>query len=250
MANDFSSKLAQAIKGLNEEETEARNSLWAFHNYIYEPSDLAPSPLFHKEMCDNLQRASQHLLSDPYNKDVFDPDYQQQLFLAPRQFAKSTVGSVIFPCWLVGHNPQLRIIIASHVKDNATPFLTHIVQILESNKKYRKIFGDLIPGHDALWREDRKTVRRQEKESGSREPTFDIVSTGAAVPSRRSDVIIADDLVDNKMISTLHVRQEVSDWFWKALMPTLVPWGIVVVYGTRWHANDLYAELMEKWNSA
>ncbi len=251
MVNAFSSKLAQAIKGLNEEETEARNSLWAFHNYIYDSSDKVPSPPFHKEIADSLQRASQHLITDPPNMSLFDPEYQQQLFLAPRGFAKSTLGSVVFPCWLLGHNPQLRIVIASRVKDNAIAFLRQIEHILTNNEKYRRLFGDLVPGfREGLWKEDQKTVKRKEPPGGLKDPSLIAVSTEGAIPSRRSDILLLDDIIDNTSVTTLHVRDSVSNWFWRALMPTLMPWGIVVVYGTRWHANDLYAELMEKWTNA
>ena len=63
-----------------------------------------------------------------------------------------------------------------------------------------------------------------------------------------NDLIIADDIIDQSNIITRLQVEKASTWFHKVLLTTLFPWGAVLVIGTRWSYNDLYSELLEKWN--
>ena len=55
-----------------------------------------------------------------------------------------------------------------------------------------------------------------------------------------------DDLIGPAECATAAQRAKASDRFWSVLEPMLTPDGQIIVLGTRWHEDDLYAELMAK----
>jgi len=63
----------------------------------------------------------------------------------------------------------------------------------------------------------------------------------------RSDLIVCDDIIDEENIRTRLQLEKVDTWFNKILIPTLYPWGGIIVIGTRWSYADIYAQLLEKW---
>jgi predicted phage terminase large subunit-like protein len=66
-----------------------------------------------------------------------------------------------------------------------------------------------------------------------------------AIISKRFDVIICDDILDEENTATPEAREKVETWFWKTLKPCLVPGGIIIILGTRWAEDDLYQKLIE-----
>jgi len=59
------------------------------------------------------------------------------------------------------------------------------------------------------------------------------------------DIIVLDDIIDQKNSRTEHRRREIVRWFNSTLMPMLEPEGKLIVIGTKWHQADLYAHLQK-----
>jgi hypothetical protein len=82
----------------------------------------------HKELCDFIQNNTE---------DKF------KLLLMPRGSFKSCAVTIGYPLWRIIQNPNFRILIDSETFDQSKTFLSAIKQHLESNEKFRDIFGVL-----------------------------------------------------------------------------------------------------------
>jgi hypothetical protein len=129
-------------------------------------------------------------------------------------------------------------------------FARQIDSILTKNERYLEIFGLLKPQIPEKWDASEKIVKRPEPPGGMKDATLTMVGLGSAVPSKRSDIIIGDDLVtlDNAYSK---IQQDRVEAFWHTvLFPTLVPSGRQVIVGTRWALNDFYERIAYQWGHA
>lgn len=121
------------------------------------------------------------------------------------------------------------------------------VGLLEKSKVYRSIFGDVIPDkHEReKWTSSEIIVKRDAPDIS--DPTLSAVSTGSStILGRRADIIICDDILNQKNTRTDDQRQKVKEWFNEILRPVLVPrTGRLIVVGTAFDLQDLYHELLE-----
>ena len=163
------------------------------------------------------------------------------LVLIWRGAGKTTIGTITRTIFLLLKNPSIRILLASKSQGNAAGFLADIKGHLKS-EKFREIFGDLQPTQPGYkWDDveiDIATRPRKEKES-----SVTCVGVEGSVASKHYDVIIADDLVDEENARTPLMRAKVQTFYYKILVPCLVPGGDMTVLGTRYHYADLYGHL-------
>ncbi len=214
--------LGKQLNELLRYETLVNKNLEVFVEYV-----LGYKPLpFHREYMRWQQSCSEGLL------------------LAWRGSAKSTyctIGRVLFE---IVQNPNVRILIAAASSAQAENIIRGIKAHLESNSRFREIFGDLAK-NAPLWTTTEFTVNR--KTSYAPEPTVMAVGAGTALPSRHYDVIICDDLVISDNAATEGQRKKIRDYYYSTLLPTLDPkHGKLWVIGTRWHEQDLYDWLQKE----
>ena len=172
--------------------------------------------------------------------------YRMVVILAPRGHGKSKWLSTVYPCWRLGNDPQLRIIIASKTDGMAERPLRDC-DILLSSPEYQSVFGDLTD-KKGKWTNDEKVLKRKPMKDPS------LKSTGAAsgVVGSRADIIIFDDIIDDENTQTEHLRTKLRNWFWRTMIPILETeeevWkGQIIVGGTRWHWQDVYGELLDQF---
>jgi predicted phage terminase large subunit-like protein len=168
--------------------------------------------------------------------------------LEPRGHAKTTWGNTILLPWLIGRNPDLRIGLISNTAKQSNAFSRAIRWTLQSNEHYRDVFGDLVS--TSKWT-DVEWLAKGSIHHASKDVT--VYSAGAlgAIISKRFDIILCDDILDEENTANPEQREKITTWFWKTLKPCLVPGGVLVVLGTRWAEEDLYETLIEqnKWPS-
>lgn len=162
------------------------------------------------------------------------------LHLAPRGHSKTTTHTINFPIREIALNRNIRITICSNTVGQADSFAYEIMQQLESNELIKYIYGNFRD--ENTWTSGRFIVKRN---TISKDATVATAGVGGAILSRRTDLLIFDDILDEENTSTETQREKVKTWFWKVAMPTLVPTGRVIVVGTRWHYSDLYGELIK-----
>lgn len=170
------------------------------------------------------------------------------MILGPRGSAKSTATSVTYVTWDIGRNPMVRYLLAfNSLEQQGMAFVRQIKHVITENERYKEIFGDLYPGRGERWTDTEFIVRRPTPPGGMKDPTVVAVGIGSAVPSKRADKVILDDLVTKDNAYTEAMRAKVVAFVVQTLFPILVPGGRRIVVGSRWDPDDLYAYLGRQW---
>ena len=78
-----------------------------------------------------------------------------------------------------------------------------------------------------------------------KDPTITCVGSGGSILSKRADLIIGDDILDEENTKTPEQRKKMFDWFQNVLVPVLEPDGMMIIDGTVWHPEDLYHTLFD-----
>jgi predicted phage terminase large subunit-like protein len=136
--------------------------------------------------------------------------------------------------------PNLRVGLISNTSKQAADFSRAIRWTYESNPRHREVFGDCVS--PTKWT-DVEWLHRESRWHGSKDVTLYAAGAGGAIISKRFDIILCDDILDEENTSTPEAREKVETWFFKTLLPCLVPDGVVICIGTRWAEGDLYENL-------
>jgi len=195
---------------------------------------------FHKELDDTL---SNHL--------------NQKLCIAlPRGFGKSTHLSVAYPLWEIAKNHNLRILIVSGTAEVSRGFMSEIVNNIERNKKYQLWAKAICPKNKGVIPKLRSRQKREEHwsidsitidrdELNIKDSTINAIGLFGSILSKRADIVILDDVVDQENSNTEEQRQKIKDWVYTTLMPVLVPGGRFIYLGNTWHMDDLVSNLLK-----
>jgi len=192
--------------------------------------------------------AAHHLVWDKYLVTGVDSENLKKIagtntdILAPRGAAKSTrIGAWV--AWVIGHNPAIRIIYLSYSESVALSRSRLIKRLLE-RPRYKEVFPHILAGSrwsDSDW-ELNKSYAGVESAGIESDYTFYAAGITGSITSRRSDLIVCDDLIkSSKSIENPDVVQKIQDNWYEVIEPTLVPGGRIVDIGTRFTANDIHA---------
>ena len=159
--------------------------------------------------------------------------------LAPRGHGKTalTAGFIL---WLIITNPKIRILIVTVNQSKADEMMNTIKDNLSKNEKLTDLFGNQVGG---LWSASKIRVKRAGW--AHKEPTVQVLGVSSSQVSSHYDLIVLDDIVDEKNSTTELRRREVKNWYQSTLWPMLEPGGRVINIGTRWHADDFHHYLSE-----
>lgn len=171
--------------------------------------------------------------------------HARNLVLVWRGAGKTTVGTVARTVYHLVRNPNVRILIASKSSANSVDMLSEVKQKLLS-PQFVEVFGAY---QGDKW--DDVQINVAPRTATWKEPNVTAVGVETAVVSKHYDVILGDDLVDEKNARTPGAREQVQTFFYKTLLPCLNPVqddglpGELSLLGTRYHDRDLYGFLAE-----
>lgn len=217
---------------------------------LLEPQGLTNMP-FHDELDDDI---GQQFDSD-------SPVYKMvQRFMAvityPRDHGKSKHLSVFFPLWKIAQNHNLRILAISRTAGIAESFLSEIVSNIERNEKYIAFAKHIDPNGIGVVPRLKKGKKMTEDWSGSsitidrpdvgmKDPTIAATGLFGQILSRRADIIICDDVVDQQNSMTDLQRKKVIEWIETTVLPVLVPGGTFIYLGNTWHMEDVVSKFLK-----
>lgn len=222
------SSRAATIVDASEEALIARFDLGFFGEYV---AGKVPA-IHHREWIDALvtnENSEALKLIAGTNIDI----------LAPRGAAKST-WIALFVAWVIGHNPGIRIIYVSYSESVALSRSRLIKRIIES-PKYREVFPWILPGK--RWSDTDWEIRKDFANVTDLDADFTLYAVGitGSINSRRSDLIVGDDLIkSSKSIEQQEVREKITNNWSEVVEPTLVPGGRIVDIGTLFSAFDIH----------
>jgi predicted phage terminase large subunit-like protein len=158
----------------------------------------------------------------------------RMMIWVPPQYGKSELVSRALPAWLLGHNPRLKIILASYAAELAEGFNRDVQKIIESGT-YNDIFPDTVF--------TRTTARESQTSKGG---YLYAIGVGGATTGKSADVIIVDDpFKDWKSTQSKSHRNDVHEWFQSVATTRLSKNGHLIVMHTRWHTDDLAGRLLK-----
>ena len=162
---------------------------------------------------------------------------RSMIWLQPRALKSITVA-IVFPCWLLGRDPTMEIMVATYGETLSREHAEKRRQIMESDW-YKRIF----PGTRLAERSNRLLELRTTAGGGVK-----AVSVGGPVTGRGADLIILDDCMKSDDCSSEAVREAVKHWFSSALTTRLndKKRGAIISIQQRVHEDDLPAHLLEK----
>jgi len=158
---------------------------------------------------------------------------------APRSHGKtSLVGAYII--WRIIRDPDIRILIVTISQDKADEMMSFIKHHLEENQKLIELFGDQR-GYSGVWTRSALKVRRAGKSGfAHKEPTVTVLGITSSMVGGHYDIIVLDDITDQRNSRTEHRRRELIRWYNQTLVPMLEPEGKIITIGTRWNEKDIY----------
>ena len=170
-----------------------------------------------------------------------------KLFLVPRGHFKSSFWTISYVVRRIVENPNIRILVANATHPNARNFVNAIKNHLESNEKFRQLYGSMDRDEKTgikisdNWSATSFTVPRTKTFP---EPTVYGTGVGGNVVSQHYDLIIWDDLVNDKNVNTFEMIDQIITW-WKNSLSLLEEDGEGIMVGTRWDFRDLYSYILE-----
>ena len=158
------------------------------------------------------------------------------MLLLPPGSAKSTYGSVEFPTWYMGRNPENSVIAASNTTDLAERF-SRRVRNLCSEKNFRLVFECGVS-------EDYAGAGKWETDRGGE---YYAAGVGAAIAGRRADLAIIDDPTKSREdADSERSRDKQWEWYVNDLLTRLKPDAAIILIMTRWHELDLGGRILER----
>jgi predicted phage terminase large subunit-like protein len=154
----------------------------------------------------------------------------------PPRHTKSEFASYLFPAWMMGINPRLKIIQATHTGELAVRFGRKIRNLMNS-KEYKRIF----PG--VTLRTDNQAAGRWETNHGGE---YFAAGVGGAITGRGADLLIIDDPHSEQDALSETAMENAYEWYTSGPRQRLQPGGSIAIVMTRWSQKDLTAQLVKK----
>ncbi len=148
--------------------------------------------------------------------------------------------SVPLITWMVGNNPNIRIKILTNDDEGAQRRCVAAKKIIESNV-YKAVFPQIIKGDK--WTDHEIIVKR----SGQMvDPTIQSRGINTTGVGSRADLIVIDDIVDQKNSLDPEQRKRILDILNETWLSRLVPDGKVMWIGTAWYLGDATLESAQR----
>ena len=173
--------------------------------------------------------------------DIATGKLKRLIINMPPRHTKSEFASFLLPAYLIGRNPALKIIQATHTSDLAVRFGRKVRDLIQS-EVYKRIFPNTMLNPDSKaagkWetmKENEPTVRGE----------YYAVGTGGAIAGRGADLFIIDDPHSEQDAMSKTALDEAYEWYTSGPRQRLQPGGAIVVVMTRWSVKDLTGRLVK-----
>ena len=157
----------------------------------------------------------------------------------PPRHTKSEFASFLLPAWMVGREPKLKIIQATHTGELAVRFGRKAKHLIDS-EDYSKIFKTSL-------QEDSKAAGRWETAQGGE---YFAAGVGGAITGRGADLLIIDDPHSEQDALSPNAMENAYEWYTSGPRQRLQPGGKIILVMTRWSTKDLTGMLIRNQGEA
>ena len=210
--------LEQAKRTLSIREV-AQNDFMTFVKHVYEGFIEGTH---HKQVARQFEKLSMN----PGSRIIVN---------MPPRHTKSEFASYLLPAWLIGKNPELKIIQTTHTAELAVRFGRKVRNLMEL-----EIYKEIFPDVDL--RADSKAAGRWETGQGGE---YFAAGVGGAITGRGADLLIIDDPHSEQDALSDTAMEHAYEWYTSGPRQRLQPGGSIVVVMTRWSLKDLTGKLIK-----
>ena len=153
----------------------------------------------------------------------------------PPRHTKSEFASYLFPAWMVGKNPKLKVIQTTHTGELAVRFGRKMKNLVDTNE-FAQIFDECKIAADS------KAAGRWETNKGGE---YYAAGIGGAITGRGADLLIIDDPHSEQDALSDTALDSAYEWYTSGPRQRLQPGGSIVIVMTRWSTKDLTGQLLK-----
>lgn len=162
-------------------------------------------------------------------------EIKRLMVFMPPGSAKSTYGSIVFPSWYLGRNPQNSVIHGSHTTELAEKWGRRIRNLI-TEPRYEKVFGGVSLAPDS------QAAGRWALSNGGE---YYAAGVGSAIVGFRADLGVIDDpIAGREQADSEREREKIKEWYRSDFYTRLKPNGAIVLIMQRWHEDDLAGWLL------
>ena len=178
------------------------------------------------------------IMSDKFNRVANGELKRVIINMAPRH-TKSEFASNFLPAWMIGKQPDLKIIQATNNAELAVRFGRKAKSLIDT-AEYQQIFNTRL-------REDSQAAGKWETEQGGE---YYAAGVGSAITGRGADLLIIDDPHSEQDALNVQALERAYEWYTSGPRQRLQPGGKIVLVMTRWSQKDLTGMLIKNQTEA
>ena len=173
------------------------------------------------------------IMSDKFNRVANGELKRVIINMAPRH-TKSEFASNFLPAWMIGKQPNLKIIQATNNAELAVRFGRKAKSLIDT-AEYQQIFNTRL-------REDSQAAGKWETEQGGE---YYAAGVGGSITGRGADLLIIDDPHSEQDALSTTAYDNTYEWYTSGPRQRLQPGGTIIIVQTRWSKKDLTGRLLQ-----
>ena len=167
-------------------------------------------------------------------EDIANGKIKRLIVNMPPRHTKSEFASYLFPAWMVGKNPKLKIIQTTHTGELAVRFGRKMKNLVDTSE-FAQVFDECKIAADS------KAAGRWETNQGGE---YYAAGIGGAITGRGADLLIIDDPHSEQDALSETAMDSAYEWYTSGPRQRLQPGGSIVIVMTRWSTKDLTGKLL------
>ena len=178
-------------------------------------------------------------------------EIKKLMITMPPQHGKSEGATRRLPAFVLGQDPDKRIVIVSYNAIKARKFNRELQRIMDDDRYY-ELFPQTLLAGQASYQEQGRRSRNYARNSDECEivgyqGSFKTIGVGGSLTGEPVDMLIMDDLYkDASSAWSPVIRQNVADWYDTVASTRLHNDSQQLLVFTRWHMEDLAGRLLEQ----
>ena len=190
---------------------------------------------FVKQMWPEFIAGAHHKIISDKLEGIATGKLKRLIVNMPPRHTKSEFASYLFPAWMIGRKPKMKIIQATHTTELAVSFGRKVKNLLERDD-YKEIFPD------ANLSADSKASGRWDTKAGG---MYYAVGVGSNLAGRGGDLIVIDDPHSEQTAMSNSGFEDAWEWYTGGPRQRLQPGGAIVLVQTRWSQKDMTGQLIK-----
>ncbi len=169
------------------------------------------------------------------------------IIAAPPRHGKTEIVSKRFPAYLLGRNPDAKIIACSYASDLAS-LINRDIQRIISSPEYSELFPDTTLNITNVRTTSQESYLRNSDifEVVNHKGVYRSAGVGGSITGMGGNFLIVDDPFRSRADSeSPTIRQKVYEWYTSTFRTRRQKDASILLIATRWHEEDLTGKLLE-----